>query len=393
MNSGNSESEQQLAVLGLMLGYEQPTGEPPTLVELDQFISGGLSSTRSEEVLSYIANETTYFEQWRELQDAHQWLDDEHPEYLDPAASPAKLSDEDQIAALGLALGRTEPFGEPPDLIEIDQWQADQIDTPRGAEIASYLANDSRYFNQWRDLQEARLWLDDNPDDVIEETSEPPVMSVPDEPVVRNVGFIGRVAKKFTSASNLSRYGAVAAAVLVVFVVPFQFFSSGPADFSLDDQFSRYSAIGAPAPVLPWEPGATKSLQSPPDELLAFRVGAVNAIDRLKVADPDFDWSDWNAVLPDADQDPCAENVESSCDQSLLDMKTLGEWSVLTHAVCDAADSDSRVALLSELDQKWQLVTASLEKSDASALEMLSIGDELPVCDRGRRGLLNVVAR
>ncbi len=405
MNSGNLESGQQLAVLGLMLGYEQPFGEPPTLIEIDEFARGDLSDSRAREVLSYIANETTYFEQWRNLLDADQWLESEALQGSEPGVENAdELPKKDQMAALGLLLGRTEPFGEPPDLIEIDQWSADQIDTARGAEIASYLANDSRYFQQWLELQEAEQWLEKNTEDESIEQPEPlqpgalPAAASHDEveavvPKVRSVGLVRRVVGKLSTAANVPYIGAAVAALLVFFVLPFQFFSGGSTRYDLNDQFASYSAIGAPAPVMPWQPGATKSLQVPPVELSAFRAGASDAIARLKSVNPDFDWSQWVDVLPTDEQDPCADSDDSRCGPSLADMKVLGEWSVLTHAACAASESDSRSSLLNDLDKKWQLITENLRETDASALDILAIDSSLPICERSQASLLRAVSR
>ena len=93
----------------------------------------------------------------------------------------------------------------------------------------------------------------------------------------------------------------------------------------------------------------------------------------------------------------CAQDerlAEARCHQHLECVELgVGEWSVLTHAVCAADESDTRTTLLNELDEKWQLITAELRDVDAAALDVLAIDGDLPVCERCQIGLLRAVSR
>ncbi len=76
-NRDNQFKEHRQALAALYAFKNKPSGEKPSLQEVDAWRLGKLPEKRAAEVLSYIANDPDYYEQWRDLQEAEQWLVDD----------------------------------------------------------------------------------------------------------------------------------------------------------------------------------------------------------------------------------------------------------------------------------------------------------------------------
>jgi len=83
-----------LAQLGLALGRRPPSGEPPTLEEIDAWRRGALPKADAERVQAFIAHDPDCYRQWRELIRAEEDLATERSviETVKSPASPGLLA-------------------------------------------------------------------------------------------------------------------------------------------------------------------------------------------------------------------------------------------------------------------------------------------------------------
>ena len=97
MSESKDNNDNAYAYAAVSLFGNEPMGEQPQWYELTAWREGTLSAERSAQVLSYIANNPDIFQQWLDMIEAEQWVEDEQTltaseQTLDYSSNTAKQS-------------------------------------------------------------------------------------------------------------------------------------------------------------------------------------------------------------------------------------------------------------------------------------------------------------
>ena len=100
MNDPDKQTDNALAYAAVSLLGNATQGSKPEWHELSAWRAGTLSAERSAQVLSHVANDPDYFQQWLDMVEAEQWVEEESAALqLSEAASTQSTVDTDRTGA------------------------------------------------------------------------------------------------------------------------------------------------------------------------------------------------------------------------------------------------------------------------------------------------------
>lgn len=312
MNPDDNQDENALAWAAVSLLGNEPVGDKPQWHEISAWRAGTLPELRSREVLSHIANDPEYFQQWLDLAEAQQWLEEEQ--------THSTLSHATDTAAMN------ETAADP------------AMHTPPGSEES---ADDPK-----RD-HEAR------PDGDKYSTATP--ISQPRKPRSSIIErFRGWLADSFQQPMPVYG-GALAAVVLAVLIAPLLRHSTPDMQPLLDDGYQLYLQQAGALPGEPLLARNTRSLTGLLDtmsdtevEQALFQYGLRLSAEALG-SDTVANWQAWTRELPDDMPDCSLAQHPDICSSKRDSVTALGQWSLLAHAACQPT---ARASL--DEDSFWQ---------------------------------------
>ena len=96
-NNTDSKDDNALAYAGVSLFANESRGEVPQWHELSAWRNGLLPEDRSAEVLSHVANDPDYFQQWLDIVEAEHWIEEQSS--VDTVSQAPELSVQSQAAS------------------------------------------------------------------------------------------------------------------------------------------------------------------------------------------------------------------------------------------------------------------------------------------------------
>lgn len=295
--SSNSKDENALAYAAISLLGNQGRGATPEWHEITAWREGTLSEQRSAEILSHVANDPEFFQQWLDIADAEYWVEEQNM----AGASASTTALNEQHAAPISNAGLADPGSSKAGLADTGN------DQPR-------LSSHSN------PLSDSLSW----------------VRSFFDQP--------------------LKVYGgAFAAITLGVLIVPLLRESEVVSlQQQMDRSLDTYIAGQAGLPSSPPVARSTRNLGGLFDELTPadvsrqhFQYGMRLLAEQMQ-APAIEQWQDWGNDLA-SNPPECSKAIDQShCTATAGDLTSLGQWSLLNYVACQ-----QRSAFNS--DQFWSL--------------------------------------
>ncbi|MFK7853993.1 MAG: hypothetical protein AB8B79_07770 [Granulosicoccus sp.] len=90
--SSNSKDDNALAYAAISLLGNEGRGATPEWQEISAWREGTLSEQRSAEILSHVANDPEFFQQWLDIADAEHWVEEQN--MASASASPTALNEQ-----------------------------------------------------------------------------------------------------------------------------------------------------------------------------------------------------------------------------------------------------------------------------------------------------------